>query len=132
MALMANPCLLVVEDERPLLALLSKYLERQSYEVLKAETGAEALARLTEARGRVGVVVLDLNLPDMSGQEVLETMLRTDEQVKVVISSGSPWSGEGLRPEWRKRVTSVMKPYVPQQLLQAITGLGAGVRGAGA
>jgi two-component system phosphate regulon response regulator PhoB len=66
---------LIVDDERDLRALLDFNLQKAGYATAHAATGAEALARARSLRPRV--VVLDLNLPDVSGMDVCR-LLRAD------------------------------------------------------
>jgi signal transduction histidine kinase/CheY-like chemotaxis protein len=69
---------LVVDDDRDMVALLRRILESQwsDMEVLVATRGAEALR---QAQHRPDVILLDLLMPEMSGSELLE-LLRADER----------------------------------------------------
>lgn len=62
---------LVVEDEEALLRILQKALSSCGYTVLGATCGAVALEVMEQAQKGISVVIADLNLPDMSGLEVL-------------------------------------------------------------
>src|SRR5687767_2217233 len=59
---------LIVEDERGIRDLVRRYLEREGMSVLSTGSGAEAITLATEARP--DLVVLDLGLPDVPGEEV--------------------------------------------------------------
>ena len=59
---------LVVEDERKLRDLVRSYLERAGFTVLSTDSGAEAITMATDAVP--DLVILDLGLPDVSGQTV--------------------------------------------------------------
>ena len=65
--------ILLVEDELINQEMLKIVLD-SAYDIILAETGAEALARLAEGRETISLVLLDLNLPDMHGLEVLKQM----------------------------------------------------------
>ena len=118
---MANLSLLLVDDEKPLLALLKKYLERLGHKVETAETGQAALERCRQTPCPFHIVVLDLKLPDMPGGEVLPILLAAAPELRIVISSGTVFSNESLPPADRTRVTSLLKPYMPKALLEATT-----------
>jgi DNA-binding response OmpR family regulator len=60
---------LVVEDERGIRDVLRRYLERAGFGVLTGTTGGEALALLRGSA--IDLVVLDLGLPDIDGEDVL-------------------------------------------------------------
>jgi DNA-binding response OmpR family regulator len=123
---MAKASLLLIDDELPLLALLQNLLERQGYEVETAQSGAEALTVLGTAPERHDLVILDLSLPDIPGEEVLPRILAEVSRVKVLISSGRPFNSDVLPAEQRSRVASILKPYLPKDLVAAIEALLAG------
>jgi DNA-binding NtrC family response regulator len=80
---------LIVEDALPLATVYGHQLSRAGFDTLHVETGQEALTRLR--KGGISVVLLDLQLPDMSGQDVM-TAIREEQlpvTVVVVTSSGS-------------------------------------------
>ncbi|MGJ5820521.1 response regulator [Paludibaculum fermentans] len=128
---MANLSLLLVDDERPLLNLLRKYLERQGYTVDVCETGQAAIEKCRETPCPFQIVVLDLKLPDMPGEAVMGVLLRESDTVRVLISSGTPFSNEAVPAALRPRVGSLLKPFVPKQLLEAIAALAPAVKAAG-
>lgn len=118
---MAEISLLLVDDELPLLGLLKKYLEREGFTVETAETGAQALAAIDDMR--FNLVVLDLNLPDLAGEEVLKDLLARSPDCRVLVSSGMPYSRDRVPESDRARVGVLMKPYVPRQLVEAIRNI---------
>ena len=63
---------LLVDDTPSKRYVLARWLRRAGYRVVEAGTGGEALARFRE--GGVGLVVLDVSLPDRTGFEVCEEM----------------------------------------------------------
>ena len=117
---MANLSLLLVEDEKPLLALLKKYLERLGHQVDTAETGQAALEKCRQTPCPFQIVVLDLRLPDIGGYEMLPLLLASAPELRVVVSSGTPFSNECLPEDVRGRVSSVLKPYMPKELVDAL------------
>lgn len=123
---MAKPAILLVDDEKPLLALLTKFMERSGYAVDVCETGRAALEKCRQTPCPFQVVVLDLRLPDMTGEEVLSALLQDVPGLCVLISSGTPWSPDALPPSSRARAGSLLKPYMPKQLLEAVQAMVAG------
>lgn len=73
--------LLIVDDNAATRYAMRRVLERHGYRVLEAGTGGEGLAHI--AQSPVGVVILDVNLPDMSGFDVAR-QLRADPQTAVL------------------------------------------------
>lgn len=85
------PHILVVEDDREATELLSELLQTEGFEVEVARDGTEAIERL-ESSAPPGCVLVDLLMPGIIGQELLEYM-RTEERlstIPVAIVSGSP------------------------------------------
>ncbi len=78
---MADAPILIVDDERDLLAVLDFNLKRAGYRVVQAETGAEALAKARTQGPRL--VLLDLNLPDLPGTEVCR-LLKADPRTEAI------------------------------------------------
>src|SRR4029077_12959574 len=89
--------ILIVEDEPQLRALLRLYLERAGYAVTDVGDGTAALAAF--ARDGADLVILDLMLPGMQGEAVLEG-LREEADVPILITSAKRSDAEriaGLR-----------------------------------
>jgi CheY-like chemotaxis protein len=109
-----------VDDEAVVLRMAKLSLEREGYRVFVADSGPTAVRLFQgEARG-VDLVVLDLSMPGMNGQETLAALQTIDAGVKAVISSGYS-KAEALRTfAGRKTFGFVQKPYRPSQLAAAV------------
>jgi two-component system alkaline phosphatase synthesis response regulator PhoP len=126
---------LVVEDDRELREVVRRYLERAGYAVHTTGSGAEAL-RLLDTGG-VGLVVLDLGLPDVDGLEVLAAARREREVPVVVLTAHSQVEDriDGLR---RGADDYVTKPFSPTELVLRVQAVlhrtqgSSGVSGAAA
>ena len=79
-----QPLVLIVDDEPQIRRLLTVTLEANGYRVLPAVSGQEGL--VLAAQHQPALVVLDIGLPDMSGQEVLRR-LREWSQAPVIVLS---------------------------------------------
>jgi len=104
---------LLVDDERNFLRVLEARLRREGYSTLSAFDGAEALTVLR--RYPVSVVVLDVQMSGLSGQETLTAMhaLRPDLPVVLMSAYGKP---EGLPYP----VTYLEKPFNLDMLVSAV------------
>lgn len=80
---MAN--ILVVEDDREINALLCGILNREGYSAVSALSGAQALRTFQE--DRFDTVLLDLMLPDLSGESFLKEVRKTSHVPVIVISA---------------------------------------------
>ncbi|UCE72143.1 MAG: sigma-54-dependent Fis family transcriptional regulator [Nitrospiraceae bacterium] len=75
--------ILVIDDEELIIRSLKQHLEQEGYEVLTAGDGEEGLEKfLTESPD---LIILDLNMPGMSGMETLESMKKVKKDVTVII-----------------------------------------------
>lgn len=91
---MTNPRnVLVVDDEKMIREAVSSYLEKQGYEVFTAETGQEALEIFH--RQMISFVILDLMLPDLSGEEVC-TMIRKQSRVPMIMLTAKTMENDML------------------------------------
>ena len=80
-----NPLLLLIEDDPQFQMLLSTTLESQDYQVLATATGQEGLIA---ARNRQpSLLILDLGLPDIDGQEVIRRLRKWSEVPIIVLSA---------------------------------------------
>jgi CheY-like chemotaxis protein len=83
----AKPKLLIVDDENSLRTSLSAILSRSGYDVRSAHDGFSALAEVR--RDCPDLILSDLNMPGMSGFELLSVVRRLCPQVRVVAMSGA-------------------------------------------
>jgi signal transduction histidine kinase/ActR/RegA family two-component response regulator len=128
-----DPVVVVIDDDRASLELMSAYLDGQGVRVVRARDGTEGLE--TIRRLQPAAVLLDIRLPDIDGWEVLE-QLRTDPQttkLPVVIVSIVDERSRGLVAG---AAEYLIKPVGRDALLDALrrvqvlpgTSLGAQVR----
>ncbi len=82
---MKGPRILVVDDEPQIQRLLTVALTAAGYDVIMAETGAQAL-RLA-ATGAPALIVLDLGLPDRDGKEVLREIRKFSQTPVIILSA---------------------------------------------
>src|SRR5689334_22998936 len=108
---------LVIDDDDDVADLISDVLRDRGHTVFAAPDGEHALARL----GAVGidVILLDLSLPDMSGDEFLEMRERVPRlaTTRVVILSGSE---EASTMAASRNLAILRKPFGAQELLRVV------------
>jgi len=118
--------ILVVDDEEIIRNLLVATLQSRGYKVLLAENGAEALTVFSRNIREVSMVLLDLVMPVMSGDEVLPHLFIMNPAVRVVVSSGQD-PEECMRKLHDPRVSAYLqKPYRVATLLAKVHELLAG------
>ena len=115
-----NVTVVVVDDERPLVELVSRYLRREGYEVHPAYEGREAL----EVIGRVSpdVIVLDLMLPGVDGLEIARRVRADSDAYLVMLTARTEEVDRivGLRVGADDYVT---KPFSPRELVARIQAM---------
>src|SRR5438270_101259 len=106
--------LLIVDDEPAVLALLKRYLERVGYGVETTLTAEAALDLFEAAPDRYDLVITDLTLPGMGGEELLKRLRQRRPSLRALISSGFPHSP--ALPD----VRFLLKPYLPKAMVEVI------------
>ena len=79
---------LIVDDEPQLLDVVSRFLNRHGYKVITAENGLEGVEAYKKARAGIGLVILDIVMPEMNGESCLREILKIDPQAKVILLTG--------------------------------------------
>jgi len=129
---------LLVDDEAPLRTAAAQALQRVGFAVLEAGNGLEAL-RVSEANfGQIRLIVLDLIMPRMNGEEVYRALRSRGLLVPVILTSGFSASDVGQCFHSKGIAGFLQKPYPLQTLVRTVRqvlareepGSGAGVLGA--
>jgi PAS domain S-box-containing protein len=103
--------ILVVDDEALIRDLLSQYLKESGYVVLPASDANEALAIYAKEKSKIDIVITDLGMPKMSGEELFTQLHKMDPVLPVIISSGY-LDGTTRDELMAKGIVDVMtKPY---------------------
>jgi DNA-binding NtrC family response regulator len=111
---MNDKSLLLVDDEAALVDLLKKYLERLGFQV-RTCTDPHAAVQVLEAEPhRFSLVVTDLTLPGMSGEEMVERMRAIRPGLPAIIASGYAYQPRAHGVEF------LQKPFPPKMLADAI------------
>jgi CheY-like chemotaxis protein len=113
-----NPVILVVDDDAPILLLMRSLLREFGFTPVTASSGEEAIK---QARNHApNLILLDRNMPGMTGDEVLRA-LRSDgalSDVPILILSGEP-----IEPDEIARIGAtgaVLKPFDVPELVHTI------------
>ena len=107
---------LVAEDNPPLRELAHKALQKAGYQVLTAGDGEEAL-RVSEAfKGEIHLLLTDVVMPRMGGQELAGRIRTPRPGIKVVYMSGFPDRELSHAGPLDSNATFLQKPFTPQSL----------------
>ncbi len=111
--------ILVVDDEAVVQKLARSTLERYGYRVLVASNGKEAIDILSAPGDQTAVILLDMTMPVMSGEETLSKIRLIRPEAKVIASSGYN-EIEALRRFGAGITGFLQKPYRASQLLEKV------------
>ncbi|MGE5178506.1 MAG: response regulator [Bacteroidota bacterium] len=116
---------LVVDDSRSMRAIISKQLRELGFTVEEAASGQESLAKLNAA-DRIDLVLLDWNMPEMDGCEVL-SLIRSEPRYKEVrvmmVTTESEMSQVAVALEAGAN-EYLMKPFDRESLVEKLVLLG--------
>jgi DNA-binding response OmpR family regulator len=111
--------ILFVDDEPNQRFLGQAILENSGYKVMVARDGLEAVEVFRRERNRIALVILDLIMPRLSGQDTFRSLRQLSDKVPVMFASGS--KPEQLSAEENQHVAGyVAKPYRPRELAAAV------------
>lgn len=115
-----RPIILVVDDDAPILLLMRSLLSQYGFEPVTAGSGEQAIAEAVKRRP--DLILLDRNMPGMSGDEVLRALRSGDglAEVPILILSGEP-----IEPDEIERLGAtghVLKPFDVASLVEQIRG----------
>jgi len=108
---------LVVDDEQKITEVVGSYLRRAGFAALTASDGAEAL-RIFE-KERPALVILDLMLPDLSGEEVCRR-LRARSRVPIIMLTAKSEDIDAVHGLGLGADDYVTKPFSPRQLMARV------------
>lgn len=91
----AGETILVVEDESAIRDATIEILEGLGYRVLSAEDGRAALAVHANHPGKVRLVICDVVMPEMGGEDLCVELMRRQPDLRVILVSGYPFAATG-------------------------------------
>ncbi len=111
--------ILIVEDTETSNRFYNAALSRTNAKLLWAIDGEEALVKLKD-NNDIDVVLLDLNLPGISGFEVLKKIRKTDNKISVIVQTAYVLSGEEAACYELGADDFITKPIMLDQLLSSL------------
>ena len=114
---------LFVDDEPAIRRLATMALDEAGYRVVPAEDGPSALSYLSARPNEADVVVLDLTMPGMDGEEVLRRIREQWPSLPVLLSSGHPPTSIAEVIEHEAHTEFLPKPYRTDELVERLAAL---------
>ena len=107
--------ILVVDDDKEIVELLSIYLKNEGYEPIAAYSGKEAITKLTTTPD-IALMILDVMMPNMSGIEVIKEV-RKDSDIPIIIVSAKTGDMDKIQGLITGADDYVSKPFNPLEVM---------------
>jgi nitrogen-specific signal transduction histidine kinase len=111
---------LLVDDENIIIDIGHQMIERLGYEVATAGSGEEALRIFAENKKKIDVVILDLIMPGMSGDETFDRLIRAYPEIKIILSSGYSINRKISDMLTRGAAGFIQKPFSMNELAESL------------
>jgi CheY-like chemotaxis protein len=113
---------LVVDDDETVRTVTRRILERAGFDVLLAADGVAALD-VYRANPGIVLVLLDMTMPRMDGEECFRELRHLDPSVRVVLTSGYNEQDATTRFVGKGLAGFIQKPYRPADLIERVNAL---------
>lgn len=118
--------ILVIDDEVKIIEVIKLYLENEGYTVIQATSGIEALEKQSEFNP--DLLILDLMLPDISGENVCER-IRRESEVPIIMLTAKSSEDSILNGYSIGSDDYITKPFSPKQLVAKVNAVLKRVKG---
>jgi len=112
--------ILIVDDEKKIADVLTSYLEKEGYAVVCANSGREAIRQFN--RYTPALVILDLMLPDLPGEDVCRE-IRQKSKAPILMLTAKTQEEEILRGLRLGADDYVTKPFSPRQVVARVAAI---------
>jgi two-component system, cell cycle sensor histidine kinase and response regulator CckA len=112
--------ILLSEDEQDVREVAREFLESGGYTVLEAQNASEALRVAEEHRGTIDLLVTDMIMPGMSGQELAARLQQTQPGLRVIYMSGYSEHAATEATRMDASVRLLTKPFSRGAVLRAV------------
>lgn len=108
--------ILIIEDEKKISDIVRGYLEKEGFSVTAAATGEEALDYLKQS---FDLVILDLMLPDMKGEEIC-SIIRENSEIPIIMLTAKSNEEDRIKGLGIGADDYVVKPFSPRELVARV------------
>lgn len=112
--------ILLAEDEQDVRDVAREFLESGGYTVIEARDGAEALKKVDQHEGAINLLITDMVMPGMTGQELSARLLRNRPLVRVLYMSGYSERAAVDSAQGDSSMRLLAKPFSRWALLRAV------------
>ena len=110
--------ILIVDDDESILQVFTRILQKHGYDTDTAETGKEALEKCKT--GFYNLALIDINLPDMNGTELLNLLNKNNPDMIKIMITGYPSTNNHVKSLNMGAEAYLIKPINPEDLLETL------------
>ncbi|MBF0290474.1 MAG: response regulator [SAR324 cluster bacterium] len=114
---------LLVDDENDFLKVLIRLLNSSGHKVETAENGIMAWEKFSQSPERIDAIVTDINMPGLSGLELLEKIRKDNHEVSVIFMTGERELKYAIQALQFDAFDFLIKPFEAKQLIQVLKKL---------
>lgn len=108
--------ILIIDDEKFVLEVTKGLLESLGYRVMAAQSGEEALQIFPAKQTEIDVVILDMVMPGMSGEETFQRLKQINRDVRIILASGYSLNGQAVTILQKGCRAFLQKPFTLTEL----------------
>lgn len=120
-----NGLVLLIDDESVIRRIVSEMLDVMGYNCITAKNGEEGIQLFNENKNEIILVILDIEMPGLSGDKVFDLIKKTNPHLKILLISG--YSKVYLEAKYFKRKIEssifLSKPFQLKQLTNKIESI---------
>jgi len=107
----SRPVVMVVDDEKTVLEVMAEIIHDLGYQVLTADSGRQAINLFEKYKDKIGLVILDLVMPQVSGEDVFHTLREMNPDIKIILASGYDRQGRAASLLATSGTEFIQKPF---------------------
>lgn len=114
--------ILVADDDKEIVELLSIYLQNEGYEPVKVYNGQEAL-NTVRSTPELGLLILDIMMPELDGMQVVKTLRKEDSQIPIIMLTAKTTDMDKIKGLVAGADDYVTKPFNPLEVMARVKSL---------
>lgn len=115
--------ILIIDDEPMILTLATKILERDSHSIVTASRSNDAISLFREQHKEIDMVLVDMNLDELSGCDLLTEFRKLTPEIAGIISSGNNMNKNDLPENLHNNIHFLQKPYKAKDLSELVNSI---------
>ncbi|GGI66402.1 response regulator [Enterococcus alcedinis] len=114
--------ILVADDDKEIVELLSIYLQNEGYEPVKVYDGQEAL-NAVRSTPELGLLILDIMMPELDGMQVVKTLRKEESQIPIIMLTAKTTDMDKIKGLVAGADDYVTKPFNPLEVMARVKSL---------